>query len=83
MPRPIIGADKVARFLAASLGKFGALMSAEPVLVNGSPALTLRVDGQIEAVVAVRIDHGLVTGLYSVRNPEKLSRMQGVTVVSR
>jgi hypothetical protein len=34
-------------------------------------------------VVAVRIDDGLVTGLYTVRNPEKLAHMQSETVLSR
>jgi RNA polymerase sigma-70 factor (ECF subfamily) len=34
-------------------------------------------------VIAVRIEGGLVTGLYSVRNPEKLSRVQRETAVSR
>jgi hypothetical protein len=27
-------------------------------------------------VLAVRIDDGLITGLYAVRNPEKLSHME-------
>jgi RNA polymerase sigma-70 factor (ECF subfamily) len=34
-------------------------------------------------VVSVRIDDGLVTGLYYVRNPEKLSRVGRTTAVSR
>ena len=33
--------------------------------------------------MAVRIDDGLITGLYAVRNPEKLSRMERETAVSR
>jgi RNA polymerase sigma-70 factor (ECF subfamily) len=31
----------------------------------------------------VRIDDGFVTGLYYVRNPEKLSRVERETAVSR
>jgi RNA polymerase sigma-70 factor (ECF subfamily) len=81
--RPIVGADKVARLLAAGLSRFGASMSAEPVQVNGSPALILRLNGEIDSVVAVRVDDGFVTGLYIVRNPEKLSRAQRETTVSR
>jgi RNA polymerase sigma-70 factor (ECF subfamily) len=33
--------------------------------------------------VAVRIDDGLISGLYMVRNPEKLSRVEHETAVSR
>jgi hypothetical protein len=33
--------------------------------------------------MAVRIDDGLITGLYAVRNPEKLSRVERETAVSR
>ncbi len=38
---------------------------------------------RLDMVVAVRIDDGLVTGLYTVRNSEKLSRVQRETTVSR
>ena len=83
MPRPVVGADKVASLFALLLDRVGAELSVEPVQINGSPGLFLRVNGDLDMVVAVRIDEGLVTGLYSVRNPEKLSRVQRETAVSR
>lgn len=83
MPRPVVGADQVARLIAVYLGTVGAELSLEPVQVNGSPALIMRLNGEIDSVLAVRIDDGLVTGLYNVRNPEKLSRVQRETAVSR
>ena len=55
----------------------------EPAQVNGYPALILRLDGEIDTVVAVRIDDGLITGLYAVRNPEKLSHMERETALRR
>jgi RNA polymerase sigma-70 factor (ECF subfamily) len=58
-------------------------MSLEPAQVNGHPALILRLNGQIDTVFAMRIDGGLITGLYAVRNPEKLSRVDRETTVSR
>ncbi|WP_433716513.1 RNA polymerase sigma-70 factor [Nocardia sp. CA-084685] len=79
---PIVGADAVAGFLAAALGNLTA-RSAQPVLVNGYPALILRRHGDIDAVVAARIDDGLITGIYSVRNPEKLSRLRHETALHR
>lgn len=81
--RPVVGADRVARLLAAGLGRIAAAMSLQPAQVNGYPALILRLNGEIDTVVAVRIDDGLITGLYAVRNPEKLSRVERETAVSR
>jgi RNA polymerase sigma-70 factor (TIGR02957 family) len=81
--RPIVGADRVARLLAIGLPRIGGEVSAEPVQINGGPALIVRLNGEIDDVVAVRIDDGLITGLYVVRNPEKLSRVERETAVSR
>jgi RNA polymerase sigma-70 factor (TIGR02957 family) len=83
LPRPVVGADKVARLFAVFMDTVGAELSLEPVQVNGSPALVLRWGGEIDSVLSVRIDDGLVTGLYTVRNPEKLSRIQREAAVSR
>jgi hypothetical protein len=43
----------------------------------------MRLNGEIDSVVAVRVEGGLVTGLYSVRNPEKLSHVERETALSR
>ena len=83
MPRPVVGAGKVARLLAIGLGRLDGATSLHPAQVNGYPALILRLDGEIDSVVAVRIDDGLITGLYSVRNPEKLSHLERETALRR
>ncbi|MGK5557070.1 RNA polymerase sigma-70 factor [Actinomadura kijaniata] len=83
VPRPIVGADRVARLLSAGWDKVGAGISAEPVQVNGHPALLLRRDGEITGVAALRVEDGLVTGLYFVHNPEKLSRVERETALRR
>src|SRR5580658_3170082 len=85
---PVVGAGKVARLLAAGLASIraaAALQSAslQPAQVNGYPALILRLEGQIDTVLAVRMDDGLITGLYAVRNPEKLSHMEQETALRR
>ncbi|MEU5846408.1 hypothetical protein [Saccharopolyspora shandongensis] len=51
--------------------------------VNGGPGLLIRVDGQIDGVLAMRVENGYVTGAYHVRNPEKLSRVEREITVSR
>lgn len=81
--QPIVGADRVARLLSVGLPKLVGTASVEPVQINGYPALIVRIDGEIDDVVAVRTDDGLITGLYIVRNPEKLSRVEQETAVTR
>jgi RNA polymerase sigma-70 factor (ECF subfamily) len=73
----------VARLLAAGLGRVAAAVSLQPAQVNGYPALIVRFDGELDTVVAMRIDDGLITGLYAVRNPEKLSHMERETTLRR
>ncbi|MEU5432049.1 RNA polymerase sigma-70 factor [Streptomyces sp. NPDC020719] len=79
---PVLGAAKVARLLIAGMDKI-TTSSLRPAQVNAYPALVLRLDGAIDTVVAVRMDDGLITGLYAVRNPEKLSHMQRETALRR
>lgn len=71
--RPIHGVDKVLRFLAGVTPADGD-SRAEPVVVNGNLGLRLLVDGALDTIVTMRIDAGRVTGLYFVRNPDKLGR---------
>jgi RNA polymerase sigma-70 factor, ECF subfamily len=83
VPRPITGADKVGRLLTSGLRRLAATATLRSAQVNGYPALVLVLDGEIDTVVALRFDDGLVTGLYAVRNPEKLSHMRRETALRR
>ncbi|WP_211288570.1 RNA polymerase sigma-70 factor [Actinophytocola xinjiangensis] len=82
-PRPVTGAARVARLLSRGTAWLGGAVTAEPAQVNGWPALIVRRDGDIDSVVAVRLDHRVVTGLYYVRNPHKLSRLDRETTLAR
>jgi RNA polymerase sigma-70 factor (TIGR02957 family) len=77
--RPVIGADKVARMFVTGISKVDSILTAEPTVVNGNPSLVLRLDGQLDGVLAVRVEDARITGLYYVRNPEKLTRVQSAT----
>ncbi|MFI8973622.1 RNA polymerase sigma-70 factor [Nocardia asteroides] len=81
--RPIVGADKVARLMSAGLPRVGGTVSTDPVQINGAPALLFRIDGRLDSVLAIRLDDGAITGLYVVRNPDKLSRIERATLVAR
>ena len=83
VPRPVVGAGKVGRLLAVGLPRVGGHASFEAVQVNGFPALIVRIGGEIDDVVAVRMDDGLITALYVVRNPGKLLRLDRETAMSR
>ncbi|RBQ19380.1 RNA polymerase subunit sigma-24 [Spongiactinospora rosea] len=74
-PQPITGAGKVARMIVNGLGKAQVTLTSEPIVVNGNPALLLRVDGEIDGVIAARVEDARITGLYYVRNPQKLTRI--------
>jgi RNA polymerase sigma-70 factor (TIGR02957 family) len=78
--RPILGRDKVLRFLAAVAPEDA---TADVVVVNGRPALRLVVGGEVDAIGTMLVEGGLVTGLYLVRNPAKLGRLDAVVALTR
>jgi RNA polymerase sigma-70 factor (ECF subfamily) len=82
VPRPVVGASKVARMLIAGLLRATG-WSMEPAQVNGHPALVVKFGGELDTVVAVRIEDGRISGLYAVRNPAKLSHMDQETTLRR
>ncbi|MFF4764006.1 RNA polymerase sigma-70 factor [Streptomyces sp. NPDC001292] len=77
--RPVVGAEKVVRMFVGGIGKVQGKLTLEPTLVNGNPALFVRLDGEIDGIMAVRVEDARVAGLYYVRNPEKLSRVESET----
>ena len=78
--RPILGREKVVRFLDAVAPEG---VEADVVVVNGAPALRLLIDGEVDGIGTMLVEDGLVTGLYIVRNPAKLARLDEVTALTR
>ncbi|MFF8026682.1 RNA polymerase sigma-70 factor [Streptomyces sp. NPDC007896] len=77
--RPICGAEKVVRFIVGGTGKTEGTLTIDPTVVNGNPALVLRLDGEVDGIMAIRVEDARITGLYYVRNPEKLTRVAAET----
>ncbi|MGW5126935.1 RNA polymerase sigma-70 factor [Streptomyces sp. NPDC004069] len=77
--RPVTGAERVARMFAGGIGKLKGTLTAEPTVVNGNPALLVRLDGDIDGVMAIHVEDARITSLYYVRNPEKLSHVASAT----
>ncbi|MGQ4418569.1 RNA polymerase sigma-70 factor [Streptomyces sp. SAS_269] len=77
--RPVVGAAEVIQVL----NRIDTAVSLRPAQINGHPALLIHRGRELDTVMALRLDAGLITGLYAVRNPEKLSRIARETVMSR
>ncbi|MGH3547628.1 MAG: RNA polymerase sigma-70 factor [Pseudonocardiaceae bacterium] len=77
--RPIICVEKVVRYIVGGSGKTDATLTTDPTVINGNPALVLRLDGEIDGVLAIHVEDARITGLYYVRNPEKLTRVESAT----
>ncbi|PXY32299.1 RNA polymerase sigma-70 factor [Prauserella muralis] len=82
-PHPIVGADKVGRFILGGVGRFGVRITVGPTVVNGHPALVVRADGELDGILAARVEGGRITGLYYVRNPAKLTHVVSETPLTR
>jgi RNA polymerase sigma-70 factor (TIGR02957 family) len=84
LPRPVMGSAKVGSLMRVGVEALRTMgTTAELVQVNGWPAVLLRLEGEVEAVLTVRVEDGLVSGIYTVRNPEKLSRMEEAVAFAR
>jgi RNA polymerase sigma-70 factor (ECF subfamily) len=78
LARSLHGRDRVARTIR-NWSRQGARLEGltmEPTRVNGQPgALMLDRDGRVIAVMALDIRAGLVQGVHSIVNPDKLARL--------
>ncbi|MFJ1598086.1 RNA polymerase sigma factor SigJ [Streptomyces sp. NPDC088261] len=70
--RILEGADKVGRFLSAVSGDAG-LYEFRVTEVNGAPAVLARAGGKLDLVLQLEVADGVITCVYIVRNPDKLS----------
>ncbi|MFD8955265.1 RNA polymerase sigma-70 factor [Streptomyces xanthophaeus] len=79
--RPVTGSGQVARLIVGAGARTGRF-TVGPAVVNGSPALVVRLDGEIDGVMAIRVEDARIAGLYYVRNPEKLSHVVRETALT-
>lgn len=68
--RPIVGIDRVARFLLAVRPE-GARF--DVIEINGAPALTVWIAEELDSVLSLEVESGAVRSLYVVRNPQSSS----------
>lgn len=68
--RPIVGRDRVSRYIVGGIRKFG--VDVELVEVNGAPAMLGRLDDTLIGVLVFEVADGQITALRTVANPDKL-----------
>jgi len=73
--RPVVGADKLARYLVGGMSKVEGSLRAVATWVNGQPAIRMELNGQLAGVASLAIADGRVKRVYSIANPDKLSRL--------
>jgi RNA polymerase sigma-70 factor (TIGR02957 family) len=81
--RPIVGADKLARYLVGGMAKAERTPVAVVAWVNGQPGVRMERDGQLLGVAGVTVVDGLVTRVHTIANPDKLGRLDAVAELSR
>jgi len=72
---PVTGAAKVARLFLGLVRHPLPDMTVEIAAVNSMPGVLVRSEGVLDMVAHFEIDEGLVTGVYVVRNPDKLMHL--------
>ncbi|WP_225098032.1 RNA polymerase sigma-70 factor [Streptomyces sp. CoH27] len=80
-PTPFHGAGLVAEVLAGA-HRSVVTLETTPVWLNGTPAGRIDFDGEPTAV-SLTVENGLITRIYVVRNPHKLTRLDEPSELSR
>ena len=70
--RPVVGCGRVARFLTSVAPRYSHLAT-RPAVVGGCAGAILSAGDAIEQVMAVTSKDGLITSIYFVGNPDKLT----------
>jgi RNA polymerase sigma-70 factor, ECF subfamily len=76
---PVYGAAKVTRFLEAILQRGAPEALTTAIVLNGSPAVVVRIAGSAVAAMLLDADEGRISRVYLVANPDKLARIGDVT----
>ncbi len=74
--RPVVGADRVARFLVNLTRRFAGHLTARPVSVNGDVGAVVALDGTLDMVTAFEVEGDQVVTIRMVRNPDKLVHVE-------
>ncbi|MDG3012739.1 RNA polymerase sigma-70 factor [Rhodococcus sp. D2-41] len=71
--RPVVGRERVARYLSGLVRIGVPQMRLEPMACNAMPAVAIYSGDRLDCVLLVEVADALVSGVYIVRNPDKLA----------
>lgn len=72
-PRIIHGMGAVTRLFCRTLDKYPGQVEYRTAMLNGEPGFLRYIGGKLESAQAILVVDGLIAGIYSVRNPDKLT----------
>jgi RNA polymerase sigma-70 factor (ECF subfamily) len=81
--RPVVGAERLARYLIGGMSKVEGTLVASATWVNGQPGIRVELDGQLAGVVSLTVEDGRITRIYSIANPDKLGWLDVEAEVAR
>lgn len=81
--RPVVGADRLARYLVGGMAKTEGALRAVMTWVNGQPGIRMELDGRLVGVAGITVADGRVTRVHTIANPDKLGRLGEEVVLSR
>jgi RNA polymerase sigma-70 factor (ECF subfamily) len=81
--RPVVGAERLARYLVGGMARTAGALRAVATWVNGQPGVRMELDGRLVGVASITVEDGRVTRVYSIANPDKLGRLDAEADVGR
>jgi RNA polymerase sigma-70 factor, ECF subfamily len=75
--RPVVGRDRVARFIANLSHRLPEAGTMEFVHLNGEPAVIVRTEQGPFLTMGVEIEDGVIRAIHSIVNPDKLRHLAG------
>jgi len=79
--RPVVGADRVVRLLVNLSRRYAGRLTARPASINGDVGSVVSVDGTVDMVTAFELVDDRVVTIRIVRNPDKLTHVDGPPLV--
>jgi RNA polymerase sigma-70 factor (ECF subfamily) len=73
--RPVVGADRVVRFMVNLTRRHAGHLTARAASVNGDVGSVVSIDGTVDLVTAFELEGGRVVAIRMVRNPDKLAHV--------
>lgn len=80
--QPIAGAHGVAKLLSRFVER-APDARLRTIVLNGATAIQVEVDGDLIGVISLVVEDGRITRIFGVNNPDKLSRLGELTLVTR